>query len=63
MRSLKGMICFSAKSKFCHLIQEPRMPIRGFRSNGRISIGATMVTANIADFADIPELVVEDWTR
>jgi len=26
------------------------------------SIGATVVTANVADFVDVPGLVVEDWT-
>ena len=27
-----------------------------------LSIGATVVTANLADFADVPGLLVEDWT-
>ncbi|MDE2404074.1 MAG: type II toxin-antitoxin system VapC family toxin [Sphingomonadales bacterium] len=27
-----------------------------------LSIGATVVTANCADFADVPGLLVEDWT-
>lgn len=27
-----------------------------------LSIGATVVTANVADFADVPGLNVEDWT-
>ena len=27
-----------------------------------LSIGATVVTANLADFADVPGLQVEDWT-
>lgn len=28
-----------------------------------LSIGATVITANLADFADVPGLVVEDWTQ
>jgi tRNA(fMet)-specific endonuclease VapC len=27
-----------------------------------LSIGATVITANLADFTDVPGLVVEDWT-
>lgn len=27
-----------------------------------LSIGATVITANLADFIDVPGLVVEDWT-
>jgi tRNA(fMet)-specific endonuclease VapC len=28
-----------------------------------LSLGLTIVTRNTADFADVPGLVVEDWTR
>lgn len=28
-----------------------------------LSLGATIVTANVADFADVRGLAVEDWTR
>jgi len=28
-----------------------------------LSQGLTVVTANVADFADVPGLVVEDWSR
>ena len=28
-----------------------------------LSIGATVITANLADFTDVPGLLVEDWTR
>ena len=28
-----------------------------------VSHGLTVVTANVADFADVPGLVVEDWSR
>ncbi len=28
-----------------------------------LSIGATVITANLADFSDVPGLVLEDWTQ
>ena len=28
-----------------------------------LSIGVTVITANLADFKDVPGLVVEDWTQ
>ncbi len=28
-----------------------------------VAAGLTLITRNVADFADVPELVVEDWTR
>ena len=28
-----------------------------------LSLGLTLVTANVADFADVPGLAVEDWTQ
>jgi len=28
-----------------------------------LSLGLTLVTANVRDYRDIPELIVEDWTR
>ena len=28
-----------------------------------LSLGATVITANLADFADVPGLQVEDWSR
>jgi tRNA(fMet)-specific endonuclease VapC len=28
-----------------------------------VAAGLTLITRNAADFADVPELVVEDWTR
>ena len=27
-----------------------------------LSLGLTLVTTNVADFADVPDLMVEDWT-
>lgn len=28
-----------------------------------LSLGATIVTNNVSDFADVPGLVIEDWTQ
>ena len=28
-----------------------------------LALGLTVITANVADFADVPGLAVQDWTR